>query len=108
MALRDESCVPCHGGSSLLAADDLAVLLEQLPGWEAIDQQHLHKRLSFPDFATAFGWLSCAAEICEQQGHHADFRVGWGYVEITIQTHTLNGITRADAVLAARFEAIND
>lgn len=107
MALRDETCVPCREGGSTLSADELDVLRQQLPGWEVIEQHHLHKRLSFPDFASALGWLGCAAAICEQQGHHADFRVGWGYVEIDIHTHKLNGLTRADAVLAAKFDAMN-
>lgn len=106
MALRDETCVPCHEGGATLSAEDLALLHEQLPGWEVIDQHHLHKRLSFADFATALGWLTCAGAICEQQGHHADFRVGWGYVEIDIHTHKVNGITRADAVLAPKFDAM--
>jgi 4a-hydroxytetrahydrobiopterin dehydratase len=107
MALRDETCVPCHEGGSTLSLDDLESLRQELPSWEVIDQHHLHKRIGFPDFATAVGWVTCAAAICEQQGHHADFRVGWGYVEIDIHTHKLNGITRADAVLAARLDAMN-
>jgi 4a-hydroxytetrahydrobiopterin dehydratase len=107
MALRDETCVPCQEGGSTLSTDELALLREELPGWEVIDQHHLHKRLSFPDFAKAIGWITCAAGICEQQGHHADFRVGWGYVEIDIHTHKVNGLTRSDAVLAAKFDAMS-
>ena len=107
MALRDETCVPCQEGGSTLSAEDLDLLREELPGWEVVDHHHLHQRLSFPDFATALGWINCAAAICEQQGHHADFRVGWGYVEIDIHTHKVNGLTRADAVLTAKFDAMS-
>lgn len=106
MALRDEICIPCQDGGPTLAPEDLSLLRDELPGWEVVDQHHLHKRLSFPDFPTALGWLTCAGAICEQQGHHADFRVGWGYVEIDIHTHKVNGLTRADAVLAAKFDAM--
>ena len=107
MALRDETCIPCRDGGPTLSPEDLSLLRVELPGWEVVDQHHLHKRLSFPDFATALGWLTCAGAICEQQGHHADFRVGWGYVEIDIHTHKVNGLTRADAVLAAKLDAMN-
>jgi 4a-hydroxytetrahydrobiopterin dehydratase len=106
MASRDETCIPCQEGGSTFTAEELHLLCDELPGWEVIDQHHLHKRLSFPDFATALGWLTCGGAICDQQGHHADFRVGWGYVEVDIHTHKVNGITRADAVLAARFDAM--
>jgi pterin-4a-carbinolamine dehydratase len=32
--------------------------------------------------------------------------VGWGCVAIDIYTHNVEGITRADAVLAAKFDAL--
>jgi 4a-hydroxytetrahydrobiopterin dehydratase len=106
MALRDETCVPCLEGGGALSTDELAVLRDQLPGWEVVDGHHLHKRLSFTDFATALAWLNRAGAICEEQGHHGDFRVGWGYVEIDLFTHKADGLTRADAVLAARLDAL--
>jgi len=31
--------------------------------------------------------------------------VGWGYVQASIYTHKAGGLTRADFVLAARFDA---
>lgn len=107
MALRDEICVPCRDGGPTLQAEELASLQAELPGWEVIEGHHLHRHLSFPDFSAALAWLNHAGAICEDQGHHADFRVGWGYVEIDIHTHEADGLTRADAVLAAKFDAIN-
>jgi pterin-4a-carbinolamine dehydratase len=32
--------------------------------------------------------------------------VGWGYVDINIHTHKAGGVTHADAVLAAKLDAI--
>lgn len=106
MALRDETCVPCRDGGPTLEAGELAALQEELPNWQVIDGHHLHRRLDFGDFMDAVSWFNQAGAICEQQGHHGDFRVGWGYVEIDIHTHKANGLTRADAVLAAKFDAI--
>lgn len=106
MALRDETCVPCRDGGPTLETDELASLHAELQGWQVIDGHHLHRRLEFPDFRTALSWLNCAGAICEEQGHHGDFRVGWGYVESEIHTHKAGGLTRADAVLAAKLDAI--
>jgi 4a-hydroxytetrahydrobiopterin dehydratase len=106
MALRDETCVPCLEGGGALNAAELADLQDELPGWKVMEGHHLHKRLVFADFVTALGWLNRAGHLCEEQGHHADFRVGWGYVESDIYTHKVEGITRADAVLAAKFDAL--
>lgn len=106
MALHDETCVPCHAGGSSLTGEELALLKSELPAWDVIDDHHLHRRLAFADFASALAWLNQAGVICEEQGHHADFRLGWGYVEIEIHTHSVDGLTRADAVLAAKFDVI--
>jgi 4a-hydroxytetrahydrobiopterin dehydratase len=106
MALRDETCVPCRDGGPTLEPEEMESLQAELPDWEVIDGHHLHRRLEFADFRTALNWLNLAGAICEDQGHHGDFRVGWGYVEVDIHTHKVGGLTRADAVLAARFDAI--
>jgi 4a-hydroxytetrahydrobiopterin dehydratase len=106
MALKDEICVPCRDGGPTLEAEDLTALLAELPDWEVVDDHHLHRRLTFTDFASALAWLNRAGVLCEEQGHHGDFAVGWGYVEINIHTHKAGGITRADVVLAAKLDAI--
>ena len=106
MALKDEVCVPCRDGGPTLEADDTTALLAELPDWEVVDDHHLHRRLTFTDFASALAWLNRAGMLCEEQGHHGDFSVGWGYVEINIHTHKAGGITRADVVLAAKLDAI--
>ncbi len=106
MALRDEICVPCREGGPRLSSEELAALELELPSWQVVDGHHLFKRLTYPDFVSALSWLNRAGSICEEQGHHADFRIGWGYVELVIYTHKAGGITRADAVLAAKFDAL--
>jgi 4a-hydroxytetrahydrobiopterin dehydratase len=106
MALRDETCIPCRDGGATLSPEELTELQNQLMDWRVVDGHHLHKRLDFADFATALAMLNRAGAICEEQGHHADFRVGWGYLEIEIHTHKAGGLTRADAVLAAKFDAL--
>ena len=36
----------------------------------------------------------------------AGFKVDWGYVEVEIFTHKVDGLTRSDAVLAAKLDTI--
>ena len=107
MSLRDEVCEPCRDGGPTLTPEELVALEPELPGWQVVDGHHLQKRLTFPVFARALALLNLAAAICEQQGHHADFCVGWGYLEIAIYTHKAGGLTRADAVLAAKLGALS-
>lgn len=108
MTLREESCVPCQEGSPPLSEAELATLQEELPRWEVKEGHHLHRKLQFSDFKTALAWLNCASAVCEEQGHHANFGLGWGYVEVEIFTHKIGGLTRSDAVLAAKLDAISE
>ena len=104
MVLAQESCLPCRDGAPTLSEVELAELLSQLPGWVVVDGHHLTKYWSFPDFQQALDWLNRAGAICEAEGHHAEFSLGWGHASAEVYTHKVDGLTRADAVLAAKLE----
>lgn len=97
---------PMPGGAPTLTQAELEALLPQLPGWSVVDQHHLSRSLRFPDFQSALDWVNAAGAICEAEGHHAEFTLGWGHAEAVIYTHKVNGLTQADAVLAAKFNTI--
>jgi 4a-hydroxytetrahydrobiopterin dehydratase len=107
MGLANEACLPCREGAPTLTEQEISKLLEELPGWEVVDHHHLRKAWHFTDFRSALDWVNRAGAICESQGHHAEFGLGWGHAEALIYTHKVDGLTRADAVLAARFEAMD-
>ncbi len=107
MGLANEACLPCREGAPTLTEQEISKLLEELPGWEVVDHHHLRKSWHFTDFRSALDWVNRAGAICESQGHHAEFGLGWGHAEALIYTHKVDGLTRADAVLAARFEAMD-
>ncbi len=106
MALNQEPCLPCREGAPTLTATELDTLLQELAGWEVIDGHHLHRSWGFPDFQSALHWVNQAGAICEAEGHHAEFELGWGHAAASIHTHKVDGLTRADAVLAAKFDAM--
>jgi 4a-hydroxytetrahydrobiopterin dehydratase len=104
MTLSQETCIPCRDGAPTLSQAELDELMLELPGWQVVDGHHLLKSWPFPDFQQALEWVNRAGAICEAEGHHAEFTLGWGHAEALIYTHKVDGLTRADAVLAARFD----
>lgn len=106
MALSQETCIPCRDGAPTLTDAELTALLPELPGWQVVDGHHLQRSWSFADFQQALDWLNRAGAVCETEGHHADFSLGWGRAEAVIYTHKVDGLTRADAVLAAKLSAL--
>ncbi len=105
--LAAEKCVPCRGGVPALRGDELRDLHEQLGGgWSVIEEHHLEKEFTFPDFAEALAFTNAAGAIAEEQGHHPDIYLSWGKVRITIWTHKIDGLTRSDFVLAAKIDQV--
>jgi 4a-hydroxytetrahydrobiopterin dehydratase len=104
-ALADETCEPCRGGVPALKGAALEELATTLGGgWRVVDEHHLEKEFTFPDFAQALACTNRVGAIAESQGHHPDIYLAWGKVRITIWTHKVDGLTRADFVLAAKID----
>jgi 4a-hydroxytetrahydrobiopterin dehydratase len=104
--LASRECVPCRGGVPPLDAAEIAKLLKELDGWEAVKEHHLLKRYTFKDFREALAFVNRVGQLSEEQGHHPDIRFGWGYAETTIWTHKIDGLTESDFILAAKIDAI--
>ena len=104
--LVSRDCVPCRGGVPPLAGAEIEDLLKELNGWEAVAGHHLHKRFEFQNFREALDLVNRVAELSEEQGHHPDISFGWGYVEIKILTHAIDGLTESDFILAAKIDTL--
>jgi len=103
--LSSRQCVPCRGGVPPLQGAEITALLNQLEGWEVINQHHLKKNYRFADFKAALTFVNQVGELAEEQGHHPDICFGWGQAEITIWTHKIDGLTESDFILAAKIDA---
>jgi 4a-hydroxytetrahydrobiopterin dehydratase len=106
-SLVGEKCVPCRGGVPPLKGEELDTLVRDLGGaWRVVDEHHLEKNFTFPDFAQALSFTNAIGAIAEREGHHPDISLAWGRVGITLWTHKVDGLTRSDFVLAAKIDAI--
>src|SRR5258708_20939770 len=104
--LAAKQCVPCRGGVPPLKGQGLLSLQKQVQGWSVIDEHHLVKTYTFPDFRTALDFVERVGGIAEEQAHHPDIYLAWGKVEIKIWTHKIDGLTESDFILAAKIAKI--
>ena len=104
--LSSKQCVPCRGGVPPLTADEIKPLVNQLQGWEVVDEHHLRKMYKRSNFRDALDFVNKVGELAEQQGHHPDICFGWGQADISIWTHKINGLTESDFILAAKIDEI--
>ena len=104
--LASRTCVPCHGGVPRLKGAEFAPLMEQLPGWEAVEEHHLQKDFKFKNFRDALAFVNLVGAQAEREGHHPDINFGWGYAQIKIWTHAIDGLSESDFILAAKIEML--
>ena len=71
-----------------------------------MNEHHLARSYTFPDFRTALAFVNKVGALAEEQGHHPDILLAWGKVEITIWTHKVDGLTESDFILAAKIDRL--
>jgi 4a-hydroxytetrahydrobiopterin dehydratase len=104
--LASKTCIPCHGGVPPLQGAELAALAGQVAGWQVVEEHHIVKRYTFPDFITALRFVDRVGALAEEQGHHPDILLTWGNVQITLWTHAVKGLTESDFILAAKIDRL--
>ena len=104
MSLAEKHCVPCRGGVPPLKGAEIEKFRSQISGWQVVDEHHLLKSYSFPDFQTALDFVNRVGAIAEAEGHHPDIYLTWGKAEIKIWTHKIDGLTESDFILAAKID----
>ena len=100
--LASRQCVPCRGGVPPLKGSEITKLLDDLEGWEVVNEHHLRRSFQFANFLQSQEFVNRVGDLAEEQGHHPDICFGWGKAEITIWTHKIDGLTESDFILAAK------
>ena len=104
--LAQKKCIPCSGGVPRLEPSRVAELANEVPGWQVVDNHHLHRRWRFTDFAGALAFVNRVGEVAEREAHHPDIAFTWGRVDVEIHTHKIDGLTESDFILAAKLGAL--
>ena len=105
--LADKKCIPCRGGIPALKGPDLRKLHDSVPDWVVVDEHHLNRRFSFPDFKQALDFVNRVGAVAEEEGHHPDILLAWGKADITLWTHKIDGLTESDFIMAAKIDRIS-
>jgi 4a-hydroxytetrahydrobiopterin dehydratase len=79
--------------------------LAGLPGW-TVENEKLHRRYKFPDFAHAMGFMAIATPLIEKRDHHPEWANVYNRVTVHLTTHDSGGITKKDLDLAGVMEGI--
>jgi 4a-hydroxytetrahydrobiopterin dehydratase len=76
-------------------------------GWGANpDRDAIRKIWKFGSFSGAWGYMSRAALIAEKMNHHPEWTNVYNVVDVTLTTHSCDGLSALDGELARRMDRL--
>jgi 4a-hydroxytetrahydrobiopterin dehydratase len=106
--LHQEHPVEYPKGTPPLGEDEARALDTQLDqGWQRDGIRRLSREFDFGDFRDAFGFATRVALLAEREFHHPELTVTWGNLVVTLWTHTVNGLSRNDYIIAAKIDRLS-
>lgn len=71
-----------------------------------LEVKFIHREIIFKDFVEAFSFMTAVAMIAEKAGHHPDWKNVYNKVNITLNTHDADGLTKKDFQLAKGIDRV--
>jgi 4a-hydroxytetrahydrobiopterin dehydratase len=108
MKLSEKKCKPCEGGVPPLTLEQISVLVKDLHSeWKVKEARSIIRDFRFVNFKQTMHFVTKVAQIAEEEGHHPDFKMGYGYCTIELSTHAINGLSENDFILAAKIDMLS-
>ena len=108
--LTKKKCIPCEGGVIPFDISEIHKYQKKVDGWIINEDKNkiffLSKKFKFKNFLDSQNFINQVGEISENEGHHPDIVFGWGYAEIKITTHAIEGLSENDFILAAKIDQL--
>ncbi len=106
-SLTAKVCTPCQGGTPPLSPTEAEVFHQQIPKWDLTDESTwIRRSFGFDNFVGALDFVNKVGALAEEEGHHPDMALGWGYVDVSVQTHKIKGLHENDFILAAKIDSM--
>ena len=110
--LLNKKCVPCEGGVLPFDISEIHKYQKKVDSWDILKNEknifYIYKKYEFRNFVESQIFINKVGEISENEGHHPDISFGWGYAEIKITTHAIEGLSENDFILAAKIDQLTN
>ena len=109
--LSKKKCIACEGNIPPFDKSEIHKYLKKVDGWDVKTNKdesfYLIKSFKFKNFEDSQKFVNKAGKIAEEENHHPDISFGWGYCNIKIFTHAIQGLAESDFILAAKIDKID-
>lgn len=70
------------------------------------DQSLLIRKFEFDNFKQALDFVNKVGQLAEKVNHHPDIKLGYGYAEISLTTHSTSAVTQKDRSLSKQIDQL--
>jgi 4a-hydroxytetrahydrobiopterin dehydratase len=106
MKLTEKRCVPCEGGTPPMQKDEIEKYVKQIPkGWKVLEGKRIRKEFKFKTYPEVMAFANKIALIAQDEGHHPDMEIHYGWIGVEFWTHAIGGLSENDFIMAAKIEA---
>jgi 4a-hydroxytetrahydrobiopterin dehydratase len=107
MDLSTKKCIPCEGGIPPLNGNEIKEYKKNISdGWKVLDDSKISKEFFFVSYRHTIDFVNKVADIAEGEGHHPVLHIYFGRVVVELWTHSINGLSENDFILAAKIDKL--
>lgn len=108
MNLSKKKCIPCEDKTMKPYSRTGAMnMMNEITGWDlAKNARKISRTILFKDFKALMKIVNKIADLAEAEQHHPDFSVQYNKLVIDLWTHSINGLSENDFIMAAKINKI--
>lgn len=105
--LKEKHCTACEEGTEPLNAEQIEGFISKLhTKWEVVDNKMIRKEFPFENFKRGMAFAQNVALLADKEGHHPDMCIHYKSVDIELSTHSINGLSESDFIMAAKIDEL--
>lgn len=107
MDLSTKKCVPCEGGTPAFDPQQIAEYRQNIgDNWNVIGYKKIASDFHFKKYDQTIKFVNKVAALADAENHHPVMHVYYGKVVVELWTHSVNGLSENDFILAAKIDKL--
>ncbi|WP_319557334.1 4a-hydroxytetrahydrobiopterin dehydratase [Thiomicrorhabdus sp.] len=105
--LLQQSCEEIPKGGKGLIIPTIESNLSQMDGWETpLSYSEIHKSFKFKNYLQTVAFVNAVTWLANKEDHHPKICFGYNTCDITLTTHSIEGLSMNDMIMAAKIDAL--
>ncbi len=106
--LLAKHCVQYPPETPNLTSETVEEYMKLFPLWNLTeDRKSIFRQIKNADFLTSINLTNKIAKIAEEEQHHPDLKIySYKWLEITLSTHVIGGLSENDYIMAAKIDEL--